>query len=222
MVMMTSSSATTSNHHAPMGGMSSPPPTTATNEPTWTPFVSPTPSHLQQQQQQHMNHATMTNSDHHKRYRGGEGKDQHTAQSRPFTSSPWALPPPQYPLQHHHPTAPPAMCIPNHSHHDDQFQQQQQQQQQQQEEASKRRRNASYVPPRQIPKTLTSAMGSLAAAHQIRGTTAAATTGNLRAHLRQQLSGSNLVGFLGNHHHHNDDSMDVEDHPHERPRSMSF
>mmetsp|Transcript_3385 Transcript_3385/g.6702 ORF Transcript_3385/g.6702 Transcript_3385/m.6702 type:complete len:1454 (-) Transcript_3385:94-4455(-) len=159
MVMMTSSSATTSNHHAPMGGMSSPPPTTATNEPTWTPFVSPTPSHLQQQQQQHMNHATMTNSDHHKRYRGGEGKDQHTAQSRPFTSSPWALPPPQYPLQHHHPTAPPAMCIPNHSHHDDQFQQQQQQQHQQQDDESILRGHKS---PPTSPRASFSAAGAAA------------------------------------------------------------
>ena len=106
----------------------------------------------------------------------------------------------------------------SHNHHHHQQQQQPPPQQPlliQQQESSKRRRNASYVPPREIPKTLISSVGSLAAA-------AAAPRGapgsNLRMGLRQQLSGSNLMEFLGR-----DDDMEVEDQAHEtRPRSMSF
>lgn len=99
------------------------------------------------------------------------------------------------------------MVIPDHHH---------QQQDHQQESNAKRRRDASYFPAREVPKTLISSMGSLAA-----GGRGAAPGTNLRANLRQQLSGSNLMEFLGNH---NDNAMDVEDHHHhhERPRSMSF
>jgi hypothetical protein len=112
----------------------------------------------------------------------------------------------------------------------------------------KRRRHLSYHPPRQIPKTLISTMGTLATAtgsmgnlqqqqHTItntNATTTAAATGTIttnahtatsRVHLRRQLSGSNLVEYLvssstGSSNQKNDD-MEVEDTP-ERPRSMSF
>jgi hypothetical protein len=80
------------------------------------------------------------------------------------------------------------------------------------EPSGKRRRDARYVAPRQVPKTFTSTMGSLAAAGPPGG-------GNLRVHLRQQLSGSNLMAYLGAAG--GGDAMDVEDEA-ARPRSMSL
>jgi hypothetical protein len=77
------------------------------------------------------------------------------------------------------------------------------------EPSGKRRRDARYVAPRQVPKTFTSTMGSLAAGPAGRG--------NLRVHLRQQLSGSNLMAYLGS----GGDAMDVEEDA-ARPRSMSL
>ena len=85
------------------------------------------------------------------------------------------------------------------------------------ESLTKKRRHANYVPVREVPKTLISSMGSLAARNQQHHTTT----------MRRQLSGSNLVDYLGrtgtgHTNTSSNEAMDVEDSYTERPRSMSF
>lgn len=81
---------------------------------------------------------------------------------------------------------------------------------------NKKSRQNDYIAPRKIPTTFTSTMGSLV------GGDASALPwnggeGNRRIHLRKQLSGSKLEGFLSSEA----DAMDV-DASEPRPRSMSF
>ena len=181
-------------------------PTTEDPSSSWPNFVSPTSSGAST--------ASTTTNIASKRYRAGQEIAAPSAVVGPSTgfAASWhaGTPfPPQAAAAAAHPqhyqaaAGAAAMVIPNHY----------QQDHHQQESNSKRRRDASYFPAREVPKTLISSMGSLAAGGR------GAAPGNLRANLRQQLSGSNLMEFLGNH---NDNAMDVEDHHHERPRSMSF
>jgi hypothetical protein len=80
----------------------------------------------------------------------------------------------------------------------------------------KKIRPNDYIAPRKIPTTFTSTMGSLVGGD---ASTLPWTggEGHRRIHLRKQLSGSKLEGFLSSE----TDAMDVD--PAEtRPRSMSF
>ncbi len=80
----------------------------------------------------------------------------------------------------------------------------------------KKIRPNDYIAPRKIPTTFTSTMGSLVGGD---ASTLPWTggEGNRRIHLRKQLSGSKLEGFLSSE----TEAMDVD--PAEtRPRSMSF
>lgn len=86
----------------------------------------------------------------------------------------------------------------------------------------KRSRENKYVPPRKIPQTFTSVMGTLAvtsssSASSSSGLVWGATRAGKRVSLRRQLSGSNMEAFIGGDH----DAMDV-DNSETRPRSMSF
>lgn len=201
----TNTTTTTTGFVSSAGAAGMSTPTTATPAfTTWPNFVSPTSSGASQVSTTSTMTVNKANSCHPKRYRGGEGKGEggdhhHHHQPPPYSSFPQdaALGSTTW---HGATPAPPTAVIPNIN------------------ECSKRRRAANYVPPRQVPKTVTSSMGSVAARGALGGGTAGAT--NLRVHLRQQLSGSNLMEFLGNH----DDKMDVaEDSAHDqRPRSMSF
>lgn len=74
----------------------------------------------------------------------------------------------------------------------------------------KRSRSNNYQPPRQVPPSVTSAMGSL-----VGGST---QHNPLSVQLRRQLSGSRLDQYIGNH-----DRMEVDAVTSlQRPRSMSF
>jgi len=79
---------------------------------------------------------------------------------------------------------------------------------------SKRTRDISYIAPRKIPNTFTSAVGSLAVSSM--GSGGGTLDRNRRVSFRRQLSGSKVESFLGGDH----DAMDVETET--RPRSMSF
>ena len=81
-----------------------------------------------------------------------------------------------------------------------------------QNHSPKKLRPNNYVAPTTVPKTFTSAVGSLIKAGANLGT----QKSNTRVQLRRQLSGGQLDAFLGQ-----DDGMDV-DNPDTRPRSMSF
>lgn len=81
---------------------------------------------------------------------------------------------------------------------------------------NKKTRQNDYIAPRKIPTTFTSTMGSLVGGDA----SALPWTGgerNRRIHLRKQLSGSKLEGFLSSE----TDAMDI-DSAEARPRSMSF
>ncbi|GAX15501.1 hypothetical protein FisN_8Lh199 [Fistulifera solaris] len=80
----------------------------------------------------------------------------------------------------------------------------------------KKVRPNDYIAPRKIPTTFTSTMGSLVGG-DVSTLPWTGGEGNRRIHLRKQLSGSKLEGFLSSE----TDAMDVD--PAEtRPRSMSF